>query len=48
MNQPAAIAALDATYTISGATLVDGVTLEVNHGELVALVGPMGQESPPC
>lgn len=37
-----AIAAHDATYTINGATLVDGVTLEVSHGELVALVGPNG------
>lgn len=42
MSGSAAIAAVDATYTINGATLLDGVTLEVSHGELVALVGPNG------
>ncbi|MGC4174667.1 heme ABC transporter ATP-binding protein [Demequina sp.] len=37
-----ALAAREASYSVGQAVLVDGVTLEVNHGELVALVGPNG------
>ena len=37
-----ALAARGASYSVGQAVLVDDVTLEIAHGELVALVGPNG------
>ncbi|MFC6696635.1 heme ABC transporter ATP-binding protein [Nocardioides daphniae] len=42
MAGPVALRATDVTLSFGEATILDGVDLEVRHGEVVALVGPNG------
>ena len=41
-NRPQAISAQDLTYEIEGITLLDGVSLHADRGQLVGLIGPNG------
>ena len=41
-NRPQAISAQDLTYEVEGKTLLDGVDLQAERGQLVGLIGPNG------
>ena len=41
-SRPQAISAQDLTYEIEGSTLLDGVNLHADRGQLVGLIGPNG------
>ena len=41
-SRPQAISAQDLTYEIEGSTLLDGVNLNADRGQLVGLIGPNG------